>query len=336
MSPTIHLCLVSAQATPNITPAGDPAVAPRRVVLLVSPDTRRRAEWLAQVLNRRGLRVRQWSIDDPWDVEHVQIRVLELLESEREAVAAKSIALNATGGTKPMSIAAYEAFRAYELPIFFVHPEKDRLIWLHPDGLPSLELADRVRLDAFLAAHGAQVEGNLNRSAVADAHMALAEDLVRNLGRLAAPLKTLNWLAGSAEGSLRSRPLKDWQRNNDALQELIDRFAGRDRCAGTVTACASGTNRGDSSSTVAGWNSTSSSACGECPGRSWRCRTWPAASRSTHPTRRTHATTMAALQDLARGVQVNREVRGRPVRNELDVVSLADNRLYIIECKTRW
>ena len=46
MKPIIHLCLVSAQATPNLTPALDPAIRPRRVILLVSPDMRRRADWL--------------------------------------------------------------------------------------------------------------------------------------------------------------------------------------------------------------------------------------------------------------------------------------------------
>jgi len=226
-TPTTHLYLVSTQATPNITPATDSAVAPRRVILLVSPDMARRAAWLEDVLQRRGLRVEQWPIDDAWDVEQVQTRVLELLEREREAVAEGNIALNVTGGTKPMSIAAYEAFRAYELPIFYVHPEKDRLIWLHPSGQPPLELADRVKLDAFLAAHGASIDGELNQSRIEERQMALAEGLVQDLRRLSTPLKTLNWLAGSAEGSMRSEPLKSWQLRDRPLQELIDRFARR-------------------------------------------------------------------------------------------------------------
>ncbi len=130
MNPQTHLCLVSAQATPNLTPILDPAVAPRRVILLVSPDMADRAHWLEAVLRPRGIAVQSWPIADAWDVEHVQTRVLELLEVEREAVAASAIALNATGGTKPMSIAAYEAFRAYDLPIFYVDPERDRLVWI--------------------------------------------------------------------------------------------------------------------------------------------------------------------------------------------------------------
>ena len=41
------------------------------------------------------------------------------------------------------------------------------------------------------------------------------------------------------------------------------------------------------------------------------------------------------IQDLARGLEVCRGDHGKPVRNELDVAFLADNRLYVIECKTK-
>ncbi len=131
-----HLCLVSAQATPNLTPVLNPETAPKRVILLVSQDMRQRADWLEAILRPRGIGVEQWPIDDAWDVEHIQLRVLEFLERETSLLESRDIALNATGGTKPMSIAAYEAFRAYDLPIFYVHPERDRLTLAAPKRSP--------------------------------------------------------------------------------------------------------------------------------------------------------------------------------------------------------
>jgi hypothetical protein len=104
-NPATHLCLVSAQATPNLTPVLDPALGPQRVILLVSPEMERRAEWLEAVLRRYSVCAARWLIRDPWDLEHVQTRVLELLEGERGSGEAQGIALNATGGTKPMSSA---------------------------------------------------------------------------------------------------------------------------------------------------------------------------------------------------------------------------------------
>ncbi len=111
-----HVYLVSSQATPNLTPALDRHTAPQRVILIVSPGMAQQADWLEAVLSPR-LKTVRWQVPDPFDVELLQLRFLELLEAHADLIPAKQIVLNATGGTKPMSIAAYEAFRAYDLPM---------------------------------------------------------------------------------------------------------------------------------------------------------------------------------------------------------------------------
>ena len=115
MTEPTHLCLVSAQPTPNLTPALDPALAPRRVILLVSRDMAQRADWLEAVLKPRGIAVERWPIQDAWDLEHIQVRVLELLEQESALIVPRAIALNATGGTKP---AVLETGVTIQVPLF--------------------------------------------------------------------------------------------------------------------------------------------------------------------------------------------------------------------------
>jgi hypothetical protein len=310
MKPIIHLCLVSAQATPNLTPALDPATLPRRVILLVSPDMRRRADWLEQVLAPRGIAVERWPIEDAWNVEQVQIRVLELLEREHEAVERKEIALNATGGTKPMSIAAYEAFRAYELPIFYVHPEKDRLIWLHPSGEPAVDLADRIRLRPFLLAHGARVESSSTR-AIPPALRDLTDWLVKNVGAYSKPLATLNWLAREAEKGLVTPRLESWQLRDRGLHELIGRFAD----ARVLNRRGQSLRFPDEEARFyvnGGWLEE------HVFGVLFNLRA-----------------DLPQIQDVARSVELVRETARGEVPNEIDVACLADNRLYLIECKTR-
>ena len=219
-----HLYLVSDQATPNLTPALDPTIAPKEVILLVSPDMRRRGVWLASVLKGRGIRVSEWLIDDAWDLEHIQYEVLKLLEGRRAEVERKDIALNVTGGTKPMSLAAFDAFRAYGLPVFYLHPERDRLVWMHPSGQAPVELANRVRLDAFFEAHGAIIEGRAD-DAVPASLRGLTDWLVRDAYRVGGALGTINWLASKAEGSLLSPTLHRDQMRDPGLLDLIDRFA---------------------------------------------------------------------------------------------------------------
>jgi hypothetical protein len=311
MTESTHLCLVSNQPTPNLTPALDPDLAPRRVILLVSPDMTRRAEALEAVLKPRGISVARWPIQEAWDVEHIQQRVLELLEQESALIAPRAIALNATGGTKPMSIAAYEAFRAYDLPIFYVHPEHDRLIWLHPADRPAVDIANRVRLDAFLLAHGARLEASVTQP-VSAPHQALNTWLVANVQHLARPLGTLNWLANRAERELLSPALEPHQLRDPDLAELLDRFAdaGLLRLEQDRLRFPHETARGIVNG---GW---------------LEGHVYTVFADLKREDRR--------IQDLARTVQiVRRDARGALVPNELDVTTLMENRLYLIECKTR-
>ena len=311
MTEPTHLYLVSAQPTPNLTPALDPATAPRRVLLLVSPDMGRRADWLESVLGPRGIRVERWAIGDPWDIGQVQDRVLDLLVHEETAVAARAIALNATGGTKPMSIAAYEAFRANDLPIFYVHPELDRLIWMHPRERPPQALANRLKLDAFLLAHGARVAGAL-AGALPEARRALTDWLVTHGPCLARALSTLNWLAAKAADTLRSPVLEAGQRRDPVLDDLIGRFAE----TGLLTVQAGALHFADEAARFyvnGGW-----------------------LEEHVYAVFRELRREQPNIQDLARSVEIVREdTRGGAVRNEIDVACLAENRLYLVECKTR-
>jgi len=311
MKPDTHLCLVSAQATPNLTPALDPTTAPRRVILLVSPDMQRRAEWLAAVLKPRGIRCESWPITDAWELEQVQHRVLDLLEREVALIAPRAIALNATGGTKPMSIGAYEAFRAYDLPIFYVHPERDRLIWMYPQGQGPVDLDNRLRLDAFLVAHGARVVGSL-ATPVPRIKRDLAQWLVAGVRANAKALGTLNWLAMEAESTLVSPELDPGQRQDQRLRTLIDRFvlAGlilvRDRRLCFADEAARFFVNG-------GW-----------------------LEEHVFATLQELRPKVPGIQDLARSLDIVRETsRGEEVPNEIDVACLAENRLYLVECKTR-
>jgi len=306
-----HLCLVSAQPTPNLTPALDLATAPRRVILLVSPDMRRRADWVAAVLGAKGIPCEPWQIQDAWDVEHVQRRVLELLGRESALIARRAIALNATGGTKPMSIAAYEAFRAYELPIFYVHPENDRLIWLNPAGQASVDLANRLGFDLFLRAHGTHLVASCN-TPVPDDRRVLTNRLVAGIGGNARALGTLNWLAAQARETLVSPPIESRQRYDRRLAVLLDGFTR----LGLLR--------------VVNWRlHFADEAARFYVNGGWLEEHVFALLEDLRPR-------VPVIQDLARSLDILREtVGGESVANEIDVACLAENRLYLVECKTR-
>lgn len=64
-----HVCLVSAVVTPNLAPLLDDGFRPtRRVVLVVAPDQRERADWLSDVLAPRGLALERLDVADAWNL----------------------------------------------------------------------------------------------------------------------------------------------------------------------------------------------------------------------------------------------------------------------------
>jgi hypothetical protein len=301
-----QVVLVSAQPVPNLTPAIDPRTRPAEVVMVVSEDMQERADWLEQTLRPRGIRVSRWPLDDPWDIAGVRDSILALAVDYD----GRDLVLNATGGTKPMSIAAYEVFRDLELPIFYVHPGNDHLVWMFPKGRASFDLEDRVKLEAFLQVHGARVDGDLLRSGIPAALRELGTELVRDVERLERPLATLNYLAAMADNGL-SVTLDERQLRDRELEQLLRRFAD----AGALQERGKRLVFPDEAARFfanGGW--LEEYVFGVVQGI-----------RREVP----------EIQDLARSVEVYRGSGAKAVQNELDVAFLADNRLHIVECKTK-
>ena len=307
LKPTIHLCLVHNTPTANITPALDPDFRPREVILLHGPAQKYCADSLAGVLKPAGISVSRWLIDDTRNIEHIRDRVLELL-IEREG---EDIALNASGGTRPMSMAAYEIFQEFNKPVFFVHPETDRLSWLHQRDLPGFNVAEHIRLPAFLQAHGAELVNQGSRAGVPRNLRRLGCELVNQAERLADPLTAMNWLAQQAKETLISPELNEEQCCWNALNDLIEHFSSENLISYS-NRCIHFKNEEARFFINGGWleQYVFSAVFGL---------------RAELP----------KLQDIGHSIELARNATGKSVKNELDVAFLANNHLYIIECKTK-
>ncbi len=301
-----HLCLVGDQATANITPSLDAEIRPKKVFLMVSSEMIYRAELLTSVLKQAaGVEVQLWMIDDAWDVDHIITRTMELLEQYEDV----EFALNATGGTRPMCIGAFQVFQAYQQPVFYVHPEDDRLIWLNPRDKTPHQLADRVRLPHFLLAHGSTMTSKGNSSVPPD-YRELAEDLIANIDYYDAPVLALNWYATNSRDGI-SPQLKPEHLRWDALLDLLDRLEQ----IGMLSYQSNQINFSNSAATqfVRG--------------------AWLEQYVYSELLQIRHQ--IPEIQDVAQTLTVTRESKDQTVYNELDVAFLCNNHFYVVECKTR-
>ncbi|MBF0472086.1 MAG: DUF1887 family protein [Gammaproteobacteria bacterium] len=304
----LHLCLVSEYASANLTPLLDPRFRPQEVVLLTSDRLVEETAWLRNVLQPSGLRISELQLADPFDIQEIS----QQLEQFLQTVGERSIALNASAGNRPMALAAYEVFRHHNRPIFYVQPGEDLLFWLHPYSAEGHDLADRVRLPAFLSAYGTRVtQPGVRQPLHADLRQLTAR-LIEQVEAWQPLLAALNWLASRTDSALRSPPIPDHLNRDDSFHQLLSLFAENSLLLVEDNRLCF---RDDDSRFYANGGWLEEHVYGTLFGLRRKLR----------------------IQDLAKGVEVERSTRRGVSRNELDVAFLANNRLYLVECKTkRW
>lgn len=212
-----HLCLVSDQATPNLTPALDLDFRPKTVTLATSPQMQEKARWLSKVLSEQGIPVTALTIPNPYDYSQCWLTIAEWLDAQNDLVA-----LNVTGGTKLMAMAAQDVFREANKPVFYVNVDNDEVISLDPRG-ETFTLPTRIRLRQYLEAHGFQMLQHEKPDITAT-----TRDFVNRLAfeseRLGAVLGSLNYYAQQAKQNLSSPELTPELLTCDAFSTLISMF----------------------------------------------------------------------------------------------------------------
>jgi len=296
-----HLCLVSAQASPNLIPVIDKASAPRRVVLAVSSDMGQRAEWLSAVMRRHGVKVEILTLPDAYDFEACWEIISNWLTDQKVEVA-----LNVTGGTKIMAMAAQDVFREMKLPVFYINVKNDSVLRLDRGEKPSL-LPAKIKLKEYLESHGYGVEGKVNRPNISAEQRDFLSRLTYQSKRLGGAFGRLNWLTQEAKGSLISPLLNAKNRDSRALDELIGMFSD----AGWLTLA-------DSKLTFP------SEDARQFVNGGWLERSVFQSLSQIAPE--------LNFADYAIGLKV--VAPDGKTRNELDAAFLYHNTLYLIECKT--
>ena len=186
-----HLCLVSAQTAPNLLPVLDAKFAPKkkRVVMLVTPEEKARAENLGRVLKKNGFTVESLPIENSFmSVHNVVLEYLSMHEHEK-------IALNATGGSKIMAFAAYEVFDELDLPIFYVRKDRNSLTFLgrkFSKEFSELPIDSGLTLEDYLDVYGYSTEQEKKQSSLNKP--TFVKELINDQEKYADLLGTLNYL----------------------------------------------------------------------------------------------------------------------------------------------
>jgi len=302
-----HFCMVSQQAAPNLLPLLDVTMKPEKVVLLVTPEMQKQADYLEQVIKPRGIKVVQQPLTVIDDFSAMQEQLMAMVESEPK----EEIALNATGGTKWMAIAAQEVFRMNGSTVFYVKAKDDKVLFL--DGDPaSHDLSQRIDLKNYIQAYGYEFRGKNQFTGLPPNQRDLCERLVLKVEQWQGAIGQLNLLASTAE----DRKTLSLQLNaalkytDPQLSVLLAECAEAGLLRNKVDDHIHFTDEAARSWANGGWlESYVTSKLNELKGE-------------------------AVIQDSPRAnLHIHRV--GATSHNEVDVCFMARNRLHLIECKTK-
>jgi len=299
----VHICLVSAQAAPNLLPALDPSLKPDEVVLVVSGKMCQQASHLQKVFKGNAIRVEQVQLDDEHDFRRTEQQFLDLAER----LDGKTVFLNITGGTKLMSVAAQSVAQASDWKMFYVDADTDRAIWLRDDEAPH-PLQEQLKLRHYLQSYGFSLPSPPRKLHATPAQKDLLCTLLTQIGSLKDALGMLNHITSMAEerGSL-SIELTRQQSENRSLEALLRHFedAGALAVQGEAIRFPSTEDR---DFVKGGWLELHAiQAVQEVSGE-------------------------LSIRDKAVGLEVVDDAT--QTMNELDIAFMARNRLWVIECKT--
>ncbi|WP_245231733.1 MULTISPECIES: DUF1887 family CARF protein [unclassified Neisseria] len=216
------VCLVSDQAVPNFVPVLDKDFRPQEVVLLVTEQMKEKAAALAEVMRKRcGVKVRQLEVADAYNMAQVGKEIFNLLRDMDK----EQVALNVTGGTKLMAIAAFAMFKEAGYPSFYFTANSNEVLLLDNNENLSLK-PPKIKIEDYLTLHGYPARHKLQKQLTHREWLPFAEELVRAKHRLESELGQLNYKISKADRrALKCKvPAGVVAHNMQYLLELLEKY----------------------------------------------------------------------------------------------------------------
>jgi hypothetical protein len=308
----VHVGIIDQDPIRLLTPMLDSRTISNHIIFIGVSDQLEMYLRLDTVLKKRGLSSEFFEIPDV--ANPTQIKCSLSLLTQKLLDRKEEIKLNASCGLRHRLLSVYEIFRSNEWPIFVVEPTTDKLCWLYPNGKEDTQVQDNITISDYLTVFGARGEFyDQQFSEQLDEKLhSLGERWASNALELGPGLATLNYLATTCRKEQKLDVfLSDKQQGYRELNILISDLVSAEIATyeeGKLTFSDEGARRFANGE----WLET-----------------------LVHSTVRQIRKDMPTIQDHSLNVQVYRQLGDKEVRNELDVASVVNNKLHIIECKTK-
>ncbi len=308
----VYLGIIDQDPVRLITPLLDNRSQCEHMIFIGEDEQHPMFERLASILQARNISSEFYPIPNITNISAIKDTIRTL--AERLKADNAEVRLNASCGLRHRLLSVYEVIRSYQWPIFVVEPFSDKLCWLYPDDLQDRQVQDHLRISDYLAIFGARSEFPTTElpPALDEKLHQLGQRWASNALELGPGLATLNYLATTCRKEQKlDVELTEKQQGYKELDMLLSDLV--------ETKLASYQN-----GVLTFYNEDA---------RRFSNGEW--LENLVHSTVRQIQDELPTIQDHSLNVQVYRDSAGREVRNELDVATVVNNKLYIIECKTK-
>ncbi|GAA5645230.1 MULTISPECIES: DUF1887 family protein [Vibrio] len=308
----VHVGIIDQDPIRLVTPLLDNRTISKHIVFIGEPAQKTMYHRLASVLDKRNITSEFFEIPNVVNTSKIKQAVQRLAQQLHER--GEDVRLNASCGLRHRLLSVYEVFRTYHWPIFVVEPNSDRLCWLYPDGREDTQVEDLITISDYLTIFGARGEFSEHHlpPQLDQKLYELGERWAGNALELGPGLATLNYLATTCRKEQKlDVELTEKQQGYRELNMLITDLV---------------------EAQIASYQSGILTFVNE-DARRFSNGEW--LETLVHSTVRQIQDDMPTIQDRSLNVQVYREIGEREVRNELDVATVVNNKLHIIECKTK-
>ncbi|MFC5078115.1 hypothetical protein VTH8203_00902 [Vibrio thalassae] len=308
----VHVGIIDQDPIRLVTPLLDDRTISRHIIFIGDDSQFEMYERLSSVLAERDITSEFYKIPNIVNTSVIKQSILGLAKQLKEKNL--EVKLNASCGLRHRLLSVYEVFRTFHWPIFVVEPNSDKMCWLYPEGATDAQVQDHITIGDYLTIFGARGEfTDYDLPPQLDKKLyELGEKWASHALELGPGLATLNYLATTCRKEQRldvelSEKQQGYRELNMLLSDLVEsEIATYDN--GILTFISEDARRFSN---------------GE-----WL-------ENLVHSTVKQIQDDLPTIQDRSLNVQVYRQLGEREVRNELDVASVVNNKLHIIECKTK-
>ncbi len=309
----VHVGIIDSDPIRLITPLLDKRTVSRHIIFIGDTTQQEMYTRLNAVLQQRDITSEFFTVPVRASTSQIKAAVHRLAD-ELKARGEVEIKLNASCGLRHRLLSVYEVFRSFHWDIFVVEPNTDSLCWLYPDGKADVQVEDHITIADYLTIFGARGEfTHQELPPQLDKKLyELGESWASNALELGPGLATLNYLATTCRKEHKlDVELSEKQQGYRELAMLIDDLV-RANIASYANGVLTFANEDARRFSNGEWLET-----------------------LVHSTVKQIQDDLPTIQDRSLNVQVYRQLGEREVRNELDVASVVNNKLHIIECKTK-